>query len=250
MVYLSKSDFKIAHTCATKLWYKKHGYPTSNDENEYMKMLADGGFMFGKLAMLLFPEGIEVTGTIPEAIASTNHLLAIHENIVLFEPAISINNQLVRVDILQKTGNEIKVIEVKSKSFDSGKVNEKNYWLKPDMKPYIEDIAYQTKVVREKFPNAFVTSYLMMPDTSATSQFDDLINKFQIINIPANPNSRYRTVDVLFTGDELLLQNIIEAYQNDSLFVKLISVDTQVKEVMNEVTHAATIFIDSLIKIP
>ena len=86
-----------------------------------------------------------------------------------------------------------------------------------------------------------------MPDTSATSQFDDLINKFQIINIPANPNSRYRTVDVLFTGDELLLQNIIEAYQNDSLFVKLISVDTQVKEVMNEVTHAATIFIDSLI---
>lgn len=247
MVYLSKSDFKIAHTCGTKLWYKKHGYPTSNDENEYMKMLADGGFMFGKLAMLLFPEGIEVTGTIPEAIASTNHLLAIHENIILFEPAISINNQLVRVDILQKTGNQIKVIEVKSKSFDSSKVNEKKYWLKPDMKPYIEDVAYQTKVVREKFPNALVSSYLMMPDTSATSQFDDLINKFQIINIPSSPNSRYRNVDVVFTGDELLLQNIIDAYERDSLFVKLIPVDDQVDSVMNEVKHAATIFIDALI---
>ena len=63
MAHLSKSDFKVAHTCGTKLWYKKHGYPTTNDQNEYMKMLADGGFMFGKLAMLLFPEGIEVIQT-------------------------------------------------------------------------------------------------------------------------------------------------------------------------------------------
>ena len=123
MAHLSKSDFKVAHSCGTKLWYKKKGYPTSNDQNEYMKMLADGGFMFGKLAMLLFPEGIEVTGSMQEAIASTESLLANNTNIVLFEPAISFNNQLVRVDVLQKIGNEIKVIEVKSKSFDSNTMN-------------------------------------------------------------------------------------------------------------------------------
>ena len=85
MAHLSKSDFKVAHTCATKLWYKKHGYPTTNDQNEYMKMLADGGFMFGKLAMLLFPEGIEVTGSVFEAIDRTEELLANHKNIILFE---------------------------------------------------------------------------------------------------------------------------------------------------------------------
>jgi len=71
MAHLSKSDFKVAHTCPTKLWYKKHAFPTSTDQNEYMKMLADGGFMFGKLAMLLFPEGIEITGSYDEAIART-----------------------------------------------------------------------------------------------------------------------------------------------------------------------------------
>jgi CRISPR/Cas system-associated exonuclease Cas4 (RecB family) len=243
MTFLSKSDFKIAHICPTKLWYKKHGYPTSNDENEYMKMLADGGFMFGKLAMLLFPEGIEVTETIPEAIVTTEELLLNNENIVLFEPAISVNNQLVRVDILQKIGNEIKIIEVKSKSFDSTKMNEKNYWFKPDMKPYIEDIAFQTKVVSEKYKTAVVNSFLMMPDTAAVSQFDDLINKFQIVNIPPLPNSKYRNVDVAYTGDEMLIKKINEAYLNQTFFVKLIPVNDQIKMVMNEVIHSSNQFI-------
>lgn len=250
MAHLSKSDFKVAHTCATKLWYKKHGYPTTNDQNEYMKMLADGGFMFGKLAMLLFPEGIEVTGSVFEAITRTEELLANHKNIVLFEPAISVNNQLVRVDVLVKTDNEIKVIEVKSKSFDSVKMlQDKNYWfnLKYHFKPYIEDIAFQTKVVKEKFPNSEIKSFLMMPDTSTTSQFDDLINQFQIVDIPPTPNSRYRNVDVIFTGSENLLQNVRDAYNNDNLFVKLIPMDEQVAHVMNEVAHAAGIFVASVV---
>ena len=113
MAHLSKSDFKVAHTCPANLWYKKHGFPTSTDQNEYMKMLADGGFMFGKLAMLLFPEGIEITGSYNEAITQTEELLSTHQNITLFEPAIQINNQLIRVDVLQKTVNQINVIEVK-----------------------------------------------------------------------------------------------------------------------------------------
>lgn len=33
--YLSKSDFKIAQTCATKLFYKKKNYPNTNQENEF-----------------------------------------------------------------------------------------------------------------------------------------------------------------------------------------------------------------------
>ena len=250
MAHLSKSDFKVAHTCATKLWYKKHGYPTTNDQNEYMKMLADGGFMFGKLAMLLFPEGIEVTGSVFEAISRTEELLANHKNIVLFEPAISVNNQLVRVDVLVKTDNEIKVIEVKSKSFDSVKMlQDKNYWFNPKyhFKPYIEDIAFQTNVVKEKFPNSEIKSFLIMPDTSTTSQFDDLINKFQIVDIPPTPNSRYRNVDVIFTGSENLLQNVRDAYNNDNLFVKLIPMDEQVAHVMNEVAHAAGIFVASVV---
>jgi phage antirepressor YoqD-like protein len=250
MAHLSKSDFKVAHTCPTKLWYKKHGYPTSTDQNEFMKLLANGGFIFGKLATLLFPEGVEIEGGMEEAIRTTEEKLATNENITLFEPAISINDQLVRVDILQKIGNFIKVIEVKSKSFDSiMAIQENNYWLKSTnkFKPYLEDIAFQTKVVKEKYPNAIVESYLMLPDKAIPTKYEDLINQFTIKDLPTKPNSKYRNVEVLFTGDSLILQSIRKAFKNDTLFVKLVPVNDQVSIVMNDVTQCTEVFKKSIL---
>ena len=57
---LSKSDFKIASTCAKKLVYKKSSYETMNDGNEYLEMLAQGGHIIGKYAQLLYTDGIEI----------------------------------------------------------------------------------------------------------------------------------------------------------------------------------------------
>jgi hypothetical protein len=56
---LSKSDFQLASNCSQKLLYKKRGYPTSNDSNEYMKMLAEGGYVVGHMATMLYLEGVE-----------------------------------------------------------------------------------------------------------------------------------------------------------------------------------------------
>ncbi len=75
---LSKSNFKIAQTCATKLYYTKNKYPSLNEGNEYLEILAEGGYMVGKLAQLLYPDGIEVkteNGT-GYAIEETEKLLA------------------------------------------------------------------------------------------------------------------------------------------------------------------------------
>ncbi len=36
---LSKSDYKLARTCITKLYYKEHGYPQNTDENEYLDQM-------------------------------------------------------------------------------------------------------------------------------------------------------------------------------------------------------------------
>ena len=105
MIYLSKSDFKIARQCRTKLWYKKQKYPSAKEIDPYMKLLADGGFMIGKLAQVLHPEGQEVdTGSLQGDIEETDRLLET-EIITLFEPAIYINHKLVRVDVLEKKGN-------------------------------------------------------------------------------------------------------------------------------------------------
>lgn len=37
---LTKSDFKAARNCPTKLYYRKHGYPTTKDGDPYMELLA------------------------------------------------------------------------------------------------------------------------------------------------------------------------------------------------------------------
>ena len=58
MLTLSKSDFKTASGCATKLYYRELKYPDTMQENEYLQMLAEGGYMVELLAKQMFPAGI------------------------------------------------------------------------------------------------------------------------------------------------------------------------------------------------
>ena len=142
-ITLSKSDFQLASTCPKKLVYKKLGYPTSNDTNEYMKMLAKGGYVVGMMATLMYPGGIEITGNTKEAIERTNEYLK-QEDCVLFEAAIQSGEKLIRVDILEKKGDLVKLIEVKAKSHDTEDKPEKQKKL---LEKYIEDVAFQYNVI-------------------------------------------------------------------------------------------------------
>src|SRR6266496_48446 len=104
--YLSKSDFKVARTCATKLYYKKLGYPSARDDDEYLQFLADGGYMVEAIAKLLYPEGIEIgfdEGP-EESAAETMRALQTNERVTLFEATLIFGQKLARVDILRKQG--------------------------------------------------------------------------------------------------------------------------------------------------
>src|SRR5206468_12681847 len=109
--YLSKSDFKIAHTCASKLYYRKLGYPSARDDDEYLQFLADGGYMVEAIAKLLYPEGIELgfdKGPGGSA-AETMRFLQRHERVTLFEATLISGQKLARVDILRKQGEELEL---------------------------------------------------------------------------------------------------------------------------------------------
>ena len=60
--YLTKSRFKLAVECPTKLFYsgKPTEYRDSMQENVFLAMLAEGGYQVGALAKLRYPDGIEV----------------------------------------------------------------------------------------------------------------------------------------------------------------------------------------------
>lgn len=201
--YLTKSRFKLAVECPRKLFYAgKREYRDILEEDAFLQALADGGFQVGELAKALYPDGIEVEARVnAEALADTAELLR-RDNVTLFEPAIAYGQFLVRVDVLIKTGNSLKLVEVKSKSFrsDDPQIEGKN-GLKSGFKPYIEDIAFQNFVVSNAFPDSRVSCYLLMPDKCLTAVIDRMNQLFKIdrrdgrINIVKDPSANELTFD-------------------------------------------------------
>lgn len=223
--YLSKSDFKVARTCATKLFYKKSRYPSALDDDTYMEMLAEGGFMVGKFAQLLFPDGVMVGDLdVARSVATTAELIQ-RENITLFEAAFHAKGLLARVDVLEKRGNRVRLIEVKSKGYDpaEGFVGKKGD-LRSDWVEYIEDVAFQRHVFEQAHPGIVVECYLMLPDKSALCEIDLLPTWFSIAK-------EGRAVEVEFNGDAKQLRR--------SRLLQCLNVDGPVSQVWRDVVNAA-----------
>ncbi len=181
--YLTKSRFKLAVDCPTKLYYTgKKEYANAYDGNEFLAMLADGGFQVGELAKQMYPDGIEILVKAPDqAVSETAQYLG-QENFTLFEPAIVVGNFLVRVDVLIKRGNSLQVIEVKAKSYsgDPASLSGKRKPIAGDFLPYVQDVAFQKYVVQQAFPHCSVSAYLLMPDKSKTAQVNGLNQWFKV----------------------------------------------------------------------
>lgn len=106
---LSKSDFKVARNCATKLFYKKSGYPSIDAENAYLELLAEGGFMAEKMAKLLFSEGQEMDFGGSSELAGSKTMEALRaDNVTLFEATLISAGKLARVDILKKQARRLR----------------------------------------------------------------------------------------------------------------------------------------------
>ncbi len=181
--YLTKSRFKLAVDCPTKLYYTgKKEYANANDGNEFLEMLADGGFQVGELAKQMYPGGVEITAKNPEAaIAETTQYLGL-DDFILFEPAIVFGSFLVRVDVLIKRGDSLQVIEVKAKSFsgDASNLSGKRKSIAGDFLPYVQDVAFQKHVVQLAFPGCSVSAHLLMPDKSKTARVNGMNQWFKV----------------------------------------------------------------------
>lgn len=139
--FLTKSLFNTACVCPTKLYYigRKNEYANQSVEDTFLLALADGGFQVGELAKAYFPGGIEMrTLNYETAEAKTRELLE-RENVVIFEAALRFEDLFVRVDVLEKRGDQLRLIEVKSKSWDpvNDGFSNKDGTLKTPMLPYL-----------------------------------------------------------------------------------------------------------------
>ena len=250
---LSKSDFQLASTCPKKLVYKKQGYPTTNDTNEYMEMLAKGGYVVGLMATLQYPDGVEITGNTKEAIEKTNEYLK-QENCVLFEAAIQSGEKLIRVDILQKICNKIDLIKVKAKSHDTEDDKNKQEKL---LAKYIEDVAFQYLVMTEALPDYEVNPFLLMPDKSKRTNIDGLIGWFAVLDskddsdkeleeLPAQQKPKFKKPDVVFKyEDDINRLQYIDLLKKDGL-LQLRPVKEKVLQILDVIRNRSNNFIQIL----
>jgi hypothetical protein len=185
--YLTKSRFKLATECPAKLFYtdKRGRYPDTKMDDSFLAALAEGGYQVGELAKLYFPGGTEVKATDHEAaLAQTGKLLA-QEDAIIYEAAVRHGSLFVRVDVLVKSGRQLKLVEVKAKSFDPGKrspfLSTRDGTIKSEWSPYLYDVAFQKFVLQAAFPNMDVSAWLMLADKSATSTIDGLNQMFRVV---------------------------------------------------------------------
>lgn len=237
-LYLSKSDFKIARECQTKLYYHKLNYPTSKESNEYLQLLAEGGFVVGKMAQLQYPDGIEVKEKdLLKAVLQTQDLLR-QDKVTLFEAAFLSAHKFVRVDILVKNGSNIDLIEVKAKSIE-GEAGNTQFWnsrlgkIKADWQAYLEDITFQAMVLKKLFPENSINCFLLMPDKNKVCKSEGLAKYFKVTKTNLN-----NSVSVEFTGDLSIIEN--------EDFLTKIEVNSEVDFLFDEVVRASDTFVKLL----
>ena len=148
--YLTKSRFKMAMQCPTKLSYTGNpDYANASLDNSFLAALAEGGYQVGALACAMFPGGVEVDAREHDAQLGRTRELLLLEDVTIYEAALEAHGLFVRVDILRKRGRTIELIEVKAKSYHpggNGAFRNRSGQIDGAMLPYLQDIAFQRHV--------------------------------------------------------------------------------------------------------
>ena len=122
MGYFTKSRFKLALECPTKLYYgsNKTEYANQKVEDLFLMALAEGGYQVGELAKYLFCEDPVADDITVDTLDYQKSLDLTAEKerkegkVVVAEAAFKYDNFFVRTDIIVEEGNIIKIYEVKA----------------------------------------------------------------------------------------------------------------------------------------
>ncbi len=212
---LSKSDFNLARTCDAKLYFRENRYPDNGDYSPYVRLLAEGGFMVDALARAQRPDGVLLDPTWdPVAdFAMTRELLE-RDTVTIFQGTLLSGKRLARVDIIEKRGSDVNVIEVKAKSFDAeahaddiakGGKGEFRAKRKPHAHlatwlPKFEDLTFQVLTFEKLFPDLRVHPYIVLIDKTKRTTLDGAPKFFEIVRQIRADGSEH-SYAAHFTGD-------------------------------------------------
>lgn len=221
---LSKSDFKAARTCEAKLYFRENHYPDKHQSDPYLKLLQRGGYMVEALAKAKYPDAIQLTygRDVQADFARTMQELR-KDNVTLFEATLLFGRQLARVDILEKRGAALRLIEVKSSFFDGPKhaeqlANGKHGIFRTDRKPhgiradwldYFEDVAFQTILLEKVLSGVTIEPWLALLDESKRALVNDIPTLFELVQT----GERLHTARYIGTREQYAALDLISEVQ-------------------------------------
>lgn len=228
---LSKSNFKLGCDCPFKLKYYKAGYPSRKIEDDYLKFFAEGGFMVEAIAHALFPSGVTVEAAAGESeLDATRRVGAGACDGVWFEPTFGFGQFRARIDMLVRQGDRLRLIEIKSKTWDSSnppKLRNRN-GIDGEWKKYLMDAAFQAMVLEGAMPGVQIQTELCLVDRAKSCTEDSIFRKIQVIEQPDHSRGAARAK---YTGD-------VHALRSDH-FLAFEDVSKFVAELMPEVREKA-----------
>jgi hypothetical protein len=196
MKVLSKSRFKTGLSCPNKLYFSgDKSFKNKEDNNTFLATLAEGGFSY--------PGGHFVDapyGAYEKAYKQTLELLK-QDEVIIYEAAFLYDGLFVMTDILLKKGNQVRLIEVKAKSFDSTQTDTfigTRGDIRSSWRPYLFDIAFQTYVAKKCIPELHFEAFFLMADKSKVATIDGLNQMFRL---PDNGDTR-KDVEVKISAEE------------------------------------------------
>lgn len=228
--FFTKSKFLLAMECPTKLYYEANPeiYLNNRTADPFLEALAKAGFQVGVLAKCYYQgaDSIDLSNLNTEqALYKTKELLK-KDNVIILEAAVAYNHLLLRADILVKNDNHIRLIEVKSSTWDSTKdsIFMKKGGISQDWLSYIYDVAFQKYVFKKAYPNLRISAYLGLLNKSASCPTSGLNQKIRI--------SKTQNGQVKVSGVEKLNATDL----SDKLLIE-INVDNEITYVSEEVKY-------------
>ena len=252
---LSKSDFRLARTCDAKLFFRENRFPDNRASNPYLALLREGGYMVEALAKAKYPNGVRPDDNPdPRAACARTIEYLQRDAVVLFEATLVVGRQQARADILVKKENVIRLLEVKSKSFDGakhaaslagGKAGalcgiKAPFTVLKDWVEKVEDVTFQVLLLEKLLPGVVVQPYLVLVDTSKAAKIDNIPALFAIERrTAADGTTRIDTATYIGSPDQLAELDLITE----------VDVSAQVSQLRDVVEAAATKF-ESLLDEP
>jgi len=135
-----------------------------------------------------------------------------------------VGRQQARVDILEKKGNTVRLLEVKSKSFDGAEhllsLSEgRAGTLRAKRKPHnilgpwaekLEDITFQVLLLEKVLPGVFIKPFLVLIDTSKIAKLDNIPSLFELVSRQsADGTSRLHTARYIGTPEQLVELDLV-----------------------------------------